>query len=473
MKKQSLSLILTFCIIFGIFFCASAYAQESIELGRQITGTLDSTGTLTISGNGNTRFTSLNSPLLEYEDDIKNVIIEEDVETICSGLFKNLYNLESIKIPSSIYRISADAFAGCSSLVNIEVAENNADFCVYNGDLYTKDKTVLITYAKGKADTSFTVPDTVTVIENSSFWGAKNLTEITVPDTVTIIGTDAFRGTAWLKNQPVGLVYIGSFLYGFNGTDSECPECIEIKGGTKRIADSAFFNLENLKTVIIPDSVVYIGESAFKKCSSLSNITIPDNVEIGNEAFWGISFENFPKGVVYIGKCVYGYNGEIPENGEIVIADGTEKIENDVFGNLHFNSIYIPKSVTKIGSYAFEECDELEHIYYAGSEYEFESIYENVWGISAEITYDYKEPKISVIKTTDENKNVTAVSVTPFCVPDKSAVMLAGFFGNRLSDLQFLPKADGVLNFNITKQADNFEVFVWDGLGTMKPITEK
>ena len=51
--------------------------------------------------------------------------------------------------------------------------------------------------------------------------------------------------------------------------------------------------------------------------------------------------------------------------------------------------------------------------------------------------------------------------------------MLAGFFGNRLSDLQFLPKADGVLSFNTTKQADNFEVFVWDGLGTMKPITKK
>lgn len=381
MKKQSLSLILTFCIIFGIFFCASAYAQESGTIGADISWILDDSGTLTISGYGPMR----KSPeLANYKDKIKNVIIEEGIKSIYEEFFKDFPYIKSIKIPSTVSSVGVEAFVNCSAIESIEVSDSNKDFCSVDGNLYTKDKTKFIAYAIGKSDTSFVLPESVEIIETLAFFGAKNLAEITFHDNIIRIGMNAFSETTWYNNQP--------------------------------------------------------------------------------------------NGVVYAGKGVYCYKGDLSQNSEVVIADGTNKIYSHAFSPLHsqneMQSIYIPKSVTEIAEYVFDDCPFLQNIYFAGSEDEFMDIFSG-YIEEAEITYDYKEPKISVIKTTDENKNVTAVSVTPFCVPDKSAVMLAGFFGNRLSDLQFLPKADGVLSFNTTKQADNFEVFVWDGLGTMKPITKK
>jgi len=57
--------------------------------------------------------------------------------------------------------------------------------------LYNKIKTVLICYPAGKAGNSFTVPDSVTIIENPAFWSAR-ITSVTIPASVTSIKEEAF-----------------------------------------------------------------------------------------------------------------------------------------------------------------------------------------------------------------------------------------------------------------------------------------
>ena len=76
--------------------------------------------------------------------------------------------------------------------------------------------------------------------------------------------------------MPEGLVYAGKVVYEYKGSMPRGTE-IEIKEGTKAIAEDAFYS-ESLSKITIPDSVTTIGEGAFQYCTDLSNITIPSSV---------------------------------------------------------------------------------------------------------------------------------------------------------------------------------------------------
>jgi hypothetical protein len=52
------------------------------------------------------------------------------------------------------------------------------------------------------------------------------------------------------------------------------------------IGDRAFYRIERLESVTIPDSVTSIGDYAFRDCTSLKSVTIPNSVtSIGDGAF--------------------------------------------------------------------------------------------------------------------------------------------------------------------------------------------
>jgi len=163
---------------------------------------------------------------------------------------------------------------------------------------------------------------------------------------------------------PSTMIYVGTTCIGFFG---EMPQnySATIKEGTTAIAYAAFASQQNLQRVVMPDSVIEIYEYAVADCVNLADIFLSQNIEyVGYGAFENTAWlSNQADGIVYIGKTLYKYKGDMPANTSIIIKDGTKCIASYAFKEYSsLVGIKIPKSVTSIGEWAFNGCTGLMNI---------------------------------------------------------------------------------------------------------------
>lgn len=140
------------------------------------------------------------------------------------------------------------------------------------------------------------IPDTVEVIEDSSFGGMNSLKTVKLPKKVNEIGK-----------------------YTFYGCDS-------------------------LKTVVLPDNLKKIHNSALWECPSLQNIKLSKK----NKAFQ-------VKGNCLIRKKDKAFVYAPSTGKDLAIPEGTKKILSYAFNSATSPTVHIPASVTKIEKAAFEK----------------------------------------------------------------------------------------------------------------------
>ena len=98
-----------------------------------------------------------------------------------------------------------------TTLQSVTVASDNEFLSSQNGVIFTKDKTVLLWYPKGKQGASYTVPASVTKLEWNSFREVAALTSVTLPNGLKTIDSYVFDGCPNLTtlNLPSSLESIG------------------------------------------------------------------------------------------------------------------------------------------------------------------------------------------------------------------------------------------------------------------------
>ena len=304
-----------------------AHSASSGTCGKNLTWTLDNSGTLTISGTGNMNdysylasSGSYNMPWFSQSPYIKTVKIGNGVTSIGNRAFSGC-DLTSITIPNSVTSIGDGAFNGCMYL------------------------------------TSITAQNVISIGEAAFSWCSR-LSTITIPN-ATSVGQSAFNNTAWLNNKPDGLVYVGKVVYQYKGKMPANTKIV-LADGTVNITDYAFLGCENLTSITIPNSVTSIGNLAFKGCKNLTSISIPNVTSIGDSAFSSCSKLTSIEISKIVGIGSYAF--ENCKNLTSITAPNVANIGSYAFENCeNLTSITVP-NVTNIGSYAFENCRNLTSI---------------------------------------------------------------------------------------------------------------
>ena len=263
----------------------------------------------------------------------------------------------------SVTSIGTEAFTFCSGLTSVTIPNSVTSIGLY-------------AFNKCRGLTSVTIPNSVTSIGELAFEWCVNLTSINIGSGVTSIGSDAFYCCsglasvnisdieAWCKISFSGYysnpLYSAKHLY-LNG--EEIKDLI-IPNSVISIGECAFAGCSGLTSVTIPNSVTSIGVGAFSQCTSLTTISIPNSVtSIGASAFYccnSLSSITIPNNVTSIGQsafvnCRSLTSLSIPGN-VVFIGDGA------FYGCSGLTSMEIPNSVTSIGGSAFSSCSSLTNV---------------------------------------------------------------------------------------------------------------
>ena len=374
----------------------------------------------------------------------KGTIIPSTVTSIAANAFYNCSGLTNIEIPNSITSIESHAFYGCNNLrivhnnssLNITIGATWCGFIAYYANAVivptddiqgkyvfrtTNGVHKLIAYIGNDAE--ITLPEDYKgsnyEISEKAFKGVSDITSVTIPNGVTKIGDSAFYGCNNLKivyNNSSLSISAGSYTNGYVayyanvviaptddiqgeyvfyttngvhkliayiGSDAEITLPEDYKGNSYEIGENAFKGVSSIKSITIPNSVTSIGSYAFYNCSSLTAIIFPESVtSIGSYAFYNcsslsevhisnlaawcnIDFSSTNSSPLFYAKKLY-LNGDLITN--LVIPSSVTKIKNySFYGCSSLESITIPNSVTSIGNSAFSSCAGLTNIYIPNS----------------------------------------------------------------------------------------------------------
>lgn len=254
-----------------------------------------------------------------YRSVVKEVYLNEGLQTIGVSAFSACNNLTAIHIPQSVASIGKTAFSGCSALATVTFEDgcklSALDTQVFHGapiesvripanvETIATENLSPFSYCKQLKTVTFEDNSKLKVLGKSFGYSASNnaLESIEIPNSVETIESKALAYTSSLQNvffEPnSSLKTIDTYTF----YDCTNIKSIQIPASVQQIHRGAFYCCYKLESVMFENnsSLIDLGigidyeaknGGVFESCSSLTNITIPASVnKIYPRAFFGCS----------------------------------------------------------------------------------------------------------------------------------------------------------------------------------------
>ena len=263
-----------------------------------------------------------------------------------------------------------------------------------NGGLYYSVRNV-----GSAADSLIVIPSEINgypvkEIESNAFKNCTYIEDFIIPESITNIEEDAFTNTAFYRNPDNwidGMLYIDDILV---EAESDISGEIDIKEGTRLIAQYAFESNKSITKLDLPASLEYVNRGAFMSCDSLQDVNFSGTLD----QWCNIEFYDMLANPIYESKQL-SIQGKLIT--ELRIPVSIKKFNLNVFtecesitkviyecsiaewcaieflnnmsnpvncsGNLYIDgqlvtNLVIPSEVEKIGDNAFRGCDSLTKV---------------------------------------------------------------------------------------------------------------
>lgn len=138
-------------------------------------------------------------------------------------------------------------------------------------------------------------------------------------------------------------------------TTSGTVEVPEMLGGcpVMHIGDRAFYNCDQIVSVLLPSSIKTIGDEAFLNCYKLENVNLPEGLlRIGGYAFQtyggNLSFPVLPDSLMFIGHSAF--SGCTPTSPTLILPKSLVECGTDAFTDCGFEKMVFPPSLRKLGT---------------------------------------------------------------------------------------------------------------------------
>lgn len=321
----------------------------------------------------------------------------------------SLSNIQTLTLTDQAGQVSDSVWKSFSGLSEIKVSEDNAYYSAVNGVLFNKDQTTLIYYPPCREMEEYAIPDTVTTVAGTAFYGCTGVKSVVVPDQVATVESGAFvnaqiteftlgkaasllsRDWYQIRNDYYDTYYSDTISYvrsiHYTSTaESVDTSTLALFPSLEQIVaaedaeeyssvDGVLFNKEQTRLVfypakkaaeeyVVPDGVTRIEKNAFQNSTAVQAVRLPENLTyIGNSAFSGstaLKQITIPDKVSAVGASAFAGCTALEE---IHLGTSLANIGNFAFsGCTALKQIAIPDKVSTVGQSAFAGCTALEEV---------------------------------------------------------------------------------------------------------------